>query len=167
MPHVEWISSGRSVPRAIEPRNHLGRGYVRPGITTATVTAARFVDNRQSICGHPFLGDFLIPPSATSRQVSRVWDIPKNTDSERMIEVERRGSHLSFSERKLSMSRPNILIDGYNSHGTKTVPPEAAKFGRGATNIEQFRQATELRRLHNAKLSDPARRGWQKQSPNS
>jgi hypothetical protein len=58
-----------------------------------------------------------------------------------------------------------IIIDGYNSHGTKTTPPDAAKFGRGATNLEQIRQATDARRQHSNQLSDPGRQGWQKQSP--
>jgi len=57
------------------------------------------------------------------------------------------------------------LISGYNSHGTKTTPPEASKFNKGAQSIEQIREATDARRAHNAALSDPGRKGWEKQSP--
>jgi hypothetical protein len=53
----------------------------------------------------------------------------------------------------------------YNSHGTKTMPPDAAKFNRGAQLIEQIRHATGQRRAHSEALSDPGRKGWQKQSP--
>jgi hypothetical protein len=59
---------------------------------------------------------------------------------------------------------PKIIVSNYGSHGVKTTPPDAARFGRGAGGLAQIREATELRRLHNEKLSDPGRRGWEKQS---
>jgi hypothetical protein len=66
---------------------------------------------------------------------------------------------------KTPSALPPIITDGYNSHGTKTTPPDAAKFKRGAQSIEQIRHATEQRRAHSAALSDPGRAGWPKQSP--
>ncbi len=44
-------------------------------------------------------------------------------------------------------------ISDYNSHGVHTVPPAAAKFGIGATTVEQIQQATDARREHSAQLS--------------
>jgi hypothetical protein len=60
---------------------------------------------------------------------------------------------------------PPIITGTYQSHGTKTPPPDAAKFNRGAQSIEQVRQATEQRRAHNNALSNPGRAGYKKQSP--
>jgi hypothetical protein len=69
-----------------------------------------------------------------------------------------------YPDKTPSAPRP-IITDGYNSHGTKTMPPDAAKFNRGAQLIEQIRHATGQRRAHSEALSDPGRKGWQKQSP--
>ena len=60
-----------------------------------------------------------------------------------------------------------IAIDVYTSHGTKTRPPAAAKFGDGATSLPEIQDATEQQRAHSAALSKDDRAGWPKQSPNS
>jgi hypothetical protein len=56
-------------------------------------------------------------------------------------------------------------IDGYNSHGVKTRPPAAAKFGVGASSLPEINDALDQRRAHNEALSDPSRKGFEKQSP--
>jgi hypothetical protein len=56
-------------------------------------------------------------------------------------------------------------IDGYNSHGVKTRPPAAAQFGVGATSLPEIQDACDQRRAHSDALSDPGRKGWEKQSP--
>jgi hypothetical protein len=56
-------------------------------------------------------------------------------------------------------------IGSYNTHGTKTTPPSAAKLGVGASTLEQIKLATEARREHSRQLSDPSRRGCPKQAP--
>lgn len=48
-------------------------------------------------------------------------------------------------------------ISDYNSHGTKTPPPDAAKFNRGAQTIEQINQATDARREHSRQLGNGSR----------
>jgi len=58
-------------------------------------------------------------------------------------------------------------ISDYNSHGTHTRPPQAAAFDRGASSMPEIVDAINQRREHNSALSDPSRKGWQKQSPNS
>jgi hypothetical protein len=58
-------------------------------------------------------------------------------------------------------------IDSYDSHGVKTRPPAAAKFGVGATSLPEINDALDQRRAHNSALSDPGRKGYEKQSPNS
>jgi hypothetical protein len=63
------------------------------------------------------------------------------------------------------MSEPDKIIGGYCDRGTKTPAPDAAKFNRGAQSIEQIKHATEARREHSNKLSDPGRAGWKPQSP--
>lgn len=63
--------------------------------------------------------------------------------------------------------KPDHLVDGYDSAGTKTRPPQAAIFDRGATSLPQIADATDQRREHSRQLSDPGRKGWEKQSPNS
>jgi hypothetical protein len=69
--------------------------------------------------------------------------------------------------RHMTTTEPKILVDGYNSQTTKTVPPRAAQFGKGARDLTEIKQATDARREHSAKLSDPGRQGWKPQSPNS
>jgi hypothetical protein len=56
-------------------------------------------------------------------------------------------------------------IDGYNSHGVKTRPPAAAKFGVGASSLPEIADACDQRRAHSNALSDPSRKGFEKQSP--
>jgi hypothetical protein len=61
---------------------------------------------------------------------------------------------------KTPSKSPPSLTDGYNSHGTKTNPPAASQFNKGASDLEQIRRATEARREHSNKLSDPGRAGY-------
>jgi hypothetical protein len=68
---------------------------------------------------------------------------------------------------KAPSSNPPIEVDSYNSQGTKTRPPAAAKFGVGATSLPEIQDATDQRRAHSAALSKDDRAGWPKQSPNS
>jgi hypothetical protein len=56
--------------------------------------------------------------------------------------------------KELPIDHVKPLIDGYQSGGTKTMPPSAAKFGVGATTLEQIKQATDARREHSRQLSE-------------
>jgi hypothetical protein len=58
-------------------------------------------------------------------------------------------------------------IGSYDSHGEKTRAPQAARFDRGASSMPEIVDAINQRREHNSNLSDPGRKGWKKQSPNS
>jgi hypothetical protein len=66
---------------------------------------------------------------------------------------------------KTPAANPPIEVDGYQSMGTKTRPPAAAQFGVGATSLPEIRDACDQRRAHNEALSDPGRKGFEKQSP--
>jgi hypothetical protein len=66
---------------------------------------------------------------------------------------------------KTPAAKPPIAVDGYNSQGVKTRPPAAAKFGVGATSLPEIQDATDQRRAHSESLSDPGRKGYEKQSP--
>jgi hypothetical protein len=66
---------------------------------------------------------------------------------------------------KQPTEKPPHRTDGYNSQAAPVTPPAAAKFGVGARSLEQIKEATERRREHSHKLSDPSRKGWPKQSP--
>jgi hypothetical protein len=61
--------------------------------------------------------------------------------------------------------KPPIVIGTYQSHGVKTMVPDAAVFNKGIRGQDRAEMACEVRRLHNSKLSDPSRKGWPKQSP--
>jgi hypothetical protein len=73
-------------------------------------------------------------------------------------------SKVSYTDKTPAASQAPI-IGSYNSHGTKTVPPSASQFNKGATNLAEIKNATEQRRAHSAALSDPGRKGWPKHSP--
>jgi hypothetical protein len=68
---------------------------------------------------------------------------------------------------KKPAEKPPIVVGTYESAGTKTRPPAAARYGVGATHLAQIRDATDQRRAHNSALSDPGRAGYEKQSPKS
>jgi hypothetical protein len=69
---------------------------------------------------------------------------------------------------KTPAQNPPIEVDGYQSMGTKTRPPAAAKAIVGATSLPEIQDATDQRRAHSAALSnDHGRKGWPKQSENS
>jgi hypothetical protein len=50
------------------------------------------------------------------------------------------------------------LVDGYNSQGTKTEPPSAAVFNKGATTEREMQEAADRRREHSSALSRAAER---------
>jgi hypothetical protein len=64
-------------------------------------------------------------------------------------------------------SNPPIKIDGYNSQAAPVAPPAAAIFDKGVTDEKGAQEACDKRRAHSAALSDPSRKGFEKQSPNS
>jgi hypothetical protein len=57
------------------------------------------------------------------------------------------------------------LIDGYNSQAAPVTPPAAAIFNKGAATVREMQEAADRRREHSRALSDPGRKGWEKQSP--
>jgi hypothetical protein len=63
-------------------------------------------------------------------------------------------------------NQPKIGVDIWNSQVAPVTvrPPVAAIFGKGATSLSQIKQATDALREHSRRLSDPARKGWPKQS---
>jgi hypothetical protein len=85
------------------------------------------------------------------------------------------GEQIEQTRRELGLTKPGKdvpvdqgvvpKIDGYNSHGVKTRSPAAAQFGVGATSLPEIQDACDQRRAHSDALSDPGRKGWEKQSP--
>jgi hypothetical protein len=68
---------------------------------------------------------------------------------------------------KTPAANPPIEVDGYESMSVKTRPPAAAKALVGATSLPEIADACDQRRAHSNALSDPSRKGFEKQSPNS
>jgi hypothetical protein len=68
---------------------------------------------------------------------------------------------------KTPTSNPPIEVDGYESMGTKTRPPAAAKFGVGSTSLPEIQDATDRRRAHSDALSKDDHTGWPAQSRDS
>jgi hypothetical protein len=74
-------------------------------------------------------------------------------------------SKVQYSTDKTPVSKPPVIIGTYESHGTKTTPPNAAVLNVGIRGQDRVEHACERRREHNAALSDPGRAGDKKQSP--
>jgi hypothetical protein len=55
----------------------------------------------------------------------------------------------NYSDRKEPPKPPMESVAGYKSGQA----PRAARFGQGARNLEEIKQATEMRRRHNESLS--------------
>jgi hypothetical protein len=62
---------------------------------------------------------------------------------------------------------PDHKVDGFNSEAAPVRPPQAAMFDKGAASLSEIQDACDQRRAHSAALSDPSRKGLEKQSPNS
>jgi hypothetical protein len=91
-----------------------------------------------------------------------------NIMSDEQIEQTRRELGLTKPGKDIPVDRGvDPKISDYNSHGVKTRPPAAAKFGVGASSLPEINDALDQRRAHNEALSDPSRKGFEKQSPNS
>jgi hypothetical protein len=71
-------------------------------------------------------------------------------------------SQPGYPSKKPDAMPPN-RVDGYNSQAAPVRPPQAAKFGPGATHIAQIKDACDQRRAHSDALSNLARPP--KQSP--
>jgi hypothetical protein len=66
---------------------------------------------------------------------------------------------------KKPTSLPPIITDGYNSQAAPVRPPAASKFGVGATNLTEIKDACDQRRAHSDALRNLPRPP--RQSPQS